>query len=87
MRGSPIVNGFVNGKACRGGARSVVIAKRLEPALAGKEEAIFAAIIDFDTGFGYQKRGGNWNTTTEKLKSLSSLQKYAHRRFCLNTKH
>jgi hypothetical protein len=36
-----------------------------------------AAIIDFDTGFGYQKRRGHWNIPKDKVASLSPLQKFA----------
>jgi hypothetical protein len=41
------------------------------------QEPRLAAIIDFDTGFGYQKRRGAWKFPEEKMNSLSSLQKLA----------
>ena len=41
------------------------------------QEPRLAAIIDFDTGFGYQKRRGNWSIPKEKVASLSTLQKLA----------
>jgi hypothetical protein len=43
------------------------------------KEPRLAAILYYDTGFGYQKRMGmgKWNVPAERLKTLSTLQKYA----------
>lgn len=41
------------------------------------QEPRLAAIIDFDTGFGYQKRRGQWKVPPEKIDTLSALQKFA----------
>ena len=43
------------------------------------KEPRLAAILYFDTGFGFQKRMGmgQWNIPKEKLSSLSKMQRYA----------
>ncbi|MEJ7645962.1 MAG: phytanoyl-CoA dioxygenase family protein [Chryseolinea sp.] len=40
-------------------------------------EPRLAAILYFDSGFGYRKRFGTWSIPPEKLKTLSPLQRYA----------
>jgi hypothetical protein len=41
------------------------------------KEPRLAAILYYDSGFGYQRRMGRWNISEEKTKTLSLLQQYA----------